>query len=50
MEELQHHPSHTWQAPVVEDKLQDVKSGLTEAMVVMDPGWAASYFMEGNDP
>ena len=36
-------PLHTWQAPVVEDMLQDGKSGLTEAGV-MGPDWAIPFF------
>ena len=32
-------PPHTWQAPVMEDMVQDGKSSLTEA-VVTGPGWA----------
>ena len=41
MEEL--HSPHAWQAPAVEDMLQDSKSGLTEA-VVMGPGWAVLFY------
>ena len=36
-------PSHAWQAPVVEDMLQDGKSGLTEA-VVIGPGQAILFY------
>ena len=36
-------PPHAWQAPVVEDILQDGKSGLTEA-VVMGPGCAILFY------
>ena len=36
-------PLHTWQAPVVEDMLQDGTSGLTEA-VVMGPGQAILFY------
>ena len=43
MEEHHHHPPHAWQAPVVEDMLQDGKSGLTEA-VVTGPGWAILFY------
>ena len=34
---------HTWQAAVVEDMVQDGKSGLTEA-VVTDPGRAVLFY------
>ena len=36
-------PQHAWQAPVVEDMLQDSKSGLTE-VVVMGPGQAILFY------
>ena len=36
-------PPHAWQVPVVEDMLQDGKSGLTEA-VVMGPGQAILFY------
>ena len=37
-------PSHSWMAPLVEDMLHDVRTGLTEA-VVIGPG-RAILFME----
>ena len=36
-------PPHTWQAPVVEDMVQDGKSSLTEA-VVTGPGHAVLFY------
>ena len=36
-------PSHTWQAPIVEDMVQDGKAGLTEA-IVTSPGWAILFY------
>ena len=36
-------PSHTWTAPVVEDMLQEVRAGLTEA-VVIGPGRAILFY------
>ena len=36
-------PPHTWQAPIVEDMVQDGKSGLTEA-VVTSPGKAFLFY------
>ena len=35
-------PPHTWQAPIVEDMVQDDKSGLTEA-IVTSPGRAILF-------
>ena len=36
-------PSHSWMAPLVEDMLHDVQTGLTEA-VVMGPGKAVLFY------
>ena len=36
-------PSHAWMAPVVEDMLQEVRAGLTEA-VVIGPGRAILFY------
>ena len=36
-------PSHTWMAPVVEDMLQEMRAGLTEA-VVIGPGRAILFY------
>ena len=36
-------PSHSWMAPLVEDMLQNVRTGLTEA-VVTDPGRTVLFF------
>ena len=36
-------PPHAWQAPVVEDMFQDVKSGLMEG-VDTGPGWAILFY------
>ena len=35
--------SHTWMAPVVEDMLQEVRDGLTEAVVIR-PGKAILFY------
>ena len=36
-------PSHAWMAPAVEDMLQEVRAGLTEA-VVIGPGRAILFY------
>ena len=36
-------PSHSWTAPVVEDMLHDIRTGLTEA-VVTGPGRAVLFY------
>ena len=36
-------PSHAWMAPVVEDMLREVRTGLTEA-VVIHPGRAIIFY------
>ena len=36
-------PSHSWMAPLIEDMLHDVRTGLTEA-VVTDPGKAVLFY------
>ena len=36
-------PSHSWMAPLVEDMLHDIRTGLTEA-VVTDPGRAVLFY------
>ena len=36
-------PPHAWEAPVIQDMLQDGKSGLTEA-VVTDTGCAIMFY------
>ena len=41
--EILPHPSHAWTAPVVEDMLQEVRTGLTEA-VVIGPGRAIHFY------
>ena len=38
-------PSHSWMAPLVEDMLHDVRTGLTKA-VVTGPGRVVFFFME----
>ena len=38
-------PPHAWQVPVVEDMVQDGKSGLTEA-VVTGLGWAVLFYRQ----
>ena len=36
-------PSHSWMAPIVEDMLHDVRTGLTEAVVIR-PGRAVLFY------
>ena len=36
-------PSHSWMAPLVEDMMCDIRTGLTEA-VVTDPGRAVLFY------
>ena len=36
-------PSHSWMAPLVEDMLQEARTGLTKA-VVIDPGRAFLFY------
>ena len=43
MREQHHHHLTTWQAPIVEDIVQDGKAGLTEA-IVTGPGWAILFY------
>ena len=40
-------PPYTWQVPIVEDKVQDGKAGLTEA-IVTGPGWAILFYGWGS--
>ena len=40
-------PPHAWQVPIVEDMVQDGKSGLTEA-VVTGPGRVVLFYEQGS--